>query len=197
MITMALVSILGLMALTVVTAVFLAVRSGRLASTAASVDREVGEALRRADDTDAAFADALESGIPLDRALEDYHRARAAIITIPGRTAAAWNWDKTDLAAWRAGELSRRGDAVNRRLLVPALTSALLVVALTVTVVSVQYSFFSAEAVENAPVAKDTPTQASNALPSSPVAPKVLPDTLTLDGFALPPPSAPPAEDSE
>ncbi len=148
MITMAILSVLGLIALAIVAAVLFALRGNRLSAVASAVEKEVAAKLRHAGDTDLAFADALDSGTSFEQAYAEFQEARAAIGTFPDRAAAPWNCDKDELAAWRTAELRRRGEEVNRWLLVPAVTCALLVGALTVSAVAIHYTFLPADAVE-------------------------------------------------
>lgn len=138
MLTLALIVCFGALALVLLSVFCTTRRAGHLARLRQEVEQEVTVIGRRAEQADQELAVTLDGGTPLDQAIGDYHACRAALV--PGaRSAHPWGWDHDDLARWKAGELRRRSEEMNRRLLLPALGGAVLVIALTITVCAITY----------------------------------------------------------
>ena len=142
MTTMALISVLGLIAIAILYFFFVGRRAARRAAVVAEVEKEVATKLRRAEEANVALVEQIVAGTSVDRALSEYQQSRGDILP-HDRPADAWDWDGDDLDAWKSRELQRRIEQVNRQTILPAISSSLLMVALTVVALTIYYNFMS------------------------------------------------------
>ncbi len=139
MTNLTLIAILTLVALLLMNLFFMNRRSVRLRTVVREVEAEVASKLRREAEIAAAVIDQLTSGTPTDQVIANYQVDRAAVLT-HDRTEKPWAWDKDDMAQWRKRELVRRSEDVNRKLIVPALGSCLVVLAVAAVAITVYYN---------------------------------------------------------
>lgn len=116
----------------------------------------------------------------MDQALAEYHKLRGGILTTE-KTDRPWDWGPDDLKAWGKQELRRRAEDVNRRTLLPAVGSSLLVLALTAVVLVICYHSLASHAGRQGPV----PSGKSGSLPP--------PVPASVPGASQAPADSPPA----
>ena len=165
MTTMALIALLGVMALAILYVFFLGQRASRSAGVRESVEAEVGAKLRQQQEANTNLVEHIVGGVPVDTALTDYQKVASSILT-PDRATEPWNWNADDLERWKKTELHRRNEEVNRKLLLPAIGSSLLIVALTIVAVTVYYNFMSSRQAFTSSQSPATVTTASGTLPA-------------------------------
>ncbi len=167
MTTMALIALLGVMALAILYVFFLGQRASRSAAVRESVEAEVAAKLRQHQEANTNLVEHIVGGVPVDTALGDYQKVVGAILT-PDRATEPWNWNADDVERWKRTELHRRSEEVNRRLLLPAIGSSLLIVALTIVAATVYYNFMSSRQALTSSQAPATAAAVSGALPTPP-----------------------------
>ncbi len=144
MIVMALIALFGLVAVILLYFFFVSRGAAHRAAAKADIEREVALKLRKAQEVDAELVNAVTAGAAVDQAIADYQRGRAAVLNRE-KTDQAWAWTADDLEAWKRREARRRYEEINRRSLVPAITTCLLVVTLTLAAIVVYYQFMAAQ----------------------------------------------------
>lgn len=113
--------------------------TSRRAAVEAAVEAVIGSIRRQAQQLDAGLMRQLIEGAQIDQAVTEFSRARAALL--PNDRENPANWTLDDLEVYRKNQLDRGIEEANRKTLVPAVTTALGIVTLTIVVTVVQYSF--------------------------------------------------------
>lgn len=183
---------LGLLSLLLQYIFFMSRRAARFGAIVKDVEDEVAAKLRREAEATAAVVDQVAAGVPADRAITAYQNDRAAILA-HGRIEKPWAWGPDDLDRWRKLEFARRGEEVNRRLIVPALTSSLGVLAVAAVSITICYNSLTPDQIPSStsfeaggetplPIPFGMPSGSPPTLPESPGAP----DTRSATSIAVP-----------
>lgn len=143
MLVMALIALFGLVGVVLVSVVAHARGATHRATIEADVEREASTIAHRAQEIDAAFVEHALAGGAVDQAVADYQRERAVVLT-GDQPDCPWKWGNDTIQAWQLRERRRRSDEANRRLFVPVIGAALVVVLVTVTAIVVTYQHLDA-----------------------------------------------------
>lgn len=192
MTNLALIAVLGLLVLLLLYVFFMSRRAARLGAIAKDVQEEVAAKLRREAEATEVIVGQIAGGVPADRAITAYQNDRAAILA-HDRTDKPWAWGPDDLDQWRKLETARRGEDVNRRLIVPALTSSLVVLAIAAVSITICYNSLTPDQIPSStsfeaggetplPIPFGMPSGSPPTLPESPGAP----DTRSATSIAVP-----------
>jgi predicted PurR-regulated permease PerM len=173
MTNLALIAVLTLVVLLLLYLFFMNCRSARLRTVVREVEAEVAAKLRREAEIAGAVIEQLTSGTPTDQVIANYQLDRAAVLT-HDRTEKPWAWDKDDLADWRNRELVRRSEDVNRKLIVPALASCLVVLAVAAVAITVCYNYLAPQDFQSIPTqSSESQTTLPTPLPLPPSSPSL------------------------
>ena len=177
MTNIALIAVLTVVLLLLLYLFFMNRRATRLRTVADDVEAELAVKLRRDAEITGGVVAQLTGGIPTDQVVTEYQRERASVL-VGDRTDKPWAWDQDELDRWRKRELRRRAEDVNRQLIVPAIASSLLVLAVAAVAITVTYNFLAPEqfdqvAEQDANIDTDTlvPTYDPLAFPTAQVDP--------------------------
>lgn len=144
MIVMAMMAVFGLAGVIMLYFYFVARAATLRAGVVADVEEEITHKQRKAQEVDTEFANTVVSGTPVDEAIPEYLRKRAAILP-SDRIDNPSGWTNDDLEAWKKREARRRIEDANRRILMPAVGSSLCVITLTLVMVVTYYQFMSGQ----------------------------------------------------
>lgn len=153
MTNIALIAVLTVVLLLLLYLFFMNRRTAWLRAVVGDVEGELATKLSRESQLAHTVALQLTAGTPTDQVVAEYQRERASILAA-ARTDKSWAWDKDDLESWRKREVLRRSEEVNRKLVVPAIASCLVVLAVAAVTITVSYNYLAPHELD--PVAKDT-----------------------------------------
>ncbi len=157
MIPIAIVPILGLLCICGLCIYSMTRQSGLLATEHKDVAEEVSVARRRGREVNEVFCDAVMDGQDVAECFAVHERERAE--AFPGDTRNPTRWTEDELEAFQKAEKKRRAEAINRRLLLPAVGGSLVIVACTVVAAGTLYYFESSrldESVDQPPASLGT-----------------------------------------
>lgn len=196
MLNMSLMALCGLVVVALVYFFFVTRGAAQQAAARAEFEEIVALKQKRTQEVDAELAQRIVVGASVDQAIGDYQKNRAGIL--PGEHGEhPWAWTGDDLEAWKKRELRRRLEEVNRRILLPAVVTSLLAIALTTAAIIIYYQFMAAQPQTLVPSLGSSPPQFSAPLPlPHPVNPgqSFQPTTPADATPALPPNAVEPAD---
>lgn len=141
MVEIALIPMLGVLALFGVCVFVLNRRAANIAVVKADIERTMATVLRADRENDVALVESIVAGGPIDQCLARFGAGRMKLFPAAHLDDSAWTVE--NLEAWKRRKLSDDIEAVNRGLAVPAFSAAIVIVALCVVAVGVLYSFRS------------------------------------------------------
>lgn len=143
MVEIALIPLLGVLALFGECVFVLNCRSARIAAAKAEVERTMASIVRGDRENDIALVESIVAGGSIDQCLSRFGVARMKLFPAAHTEDAVWSAEA--LESWKQRKVAEQIDAVNRRLALPAFGSAIAIVALCVVAVGVLYSFRSSQ----------------------------------------------------
>ena len=143
MVEIALIPLLGVLALFGVSVFVLNCRSARIAAAKTEVERTMASILRGDRENDIALVESIVAGGSIDQCLSRFGVARMKLFPAAHTEDAAWSAEA--LESWKQRKVAEQIEAVNRRLALPAFGSAIAILAVCIVAVGVLYSFRSSQ----------------------------------------------------
>lgn len=155
MIQLAIVPILGLLCICGLCVYSITRQSGLLAAEHRDVADVTARARQRERDVNQAFCDAVMDGQDVAECYAVHERERSE--AFPGELRDPSRWSEDDLEIFQKDEKKRRAEAVNRRLLLPAIGGSLVIVACTVVASGTLYFFESSRLADTTEIQVEIP----------------------------------------
>lgn len=143
MVEIALIPLLGVLALFGVCVFMLNRRAANIAGVKEDIERTMTTVLQADRENDVALVESIVAGGPIDQCLARFGAGRMKLFPAAHLDDAAWTVE--NLEVWKRRKLSDDIEAVNRGLAVPAFGTAIVIVALCAVAVGVLYSFKSSQ----------------------------------------------------
>ena len=150
MVEIALIPLLGVLALFGMCVFVLNRRAANIAVVKADIERTMATVLRADQENNVALVESIVAGGPIDQCLARFGAGRMKLFPATHLDDSAWTTE--DLEAWKRRRLSDDIEAVNRGLTVPAFGVAIVIVALCAVAVGVLYSFRSSQSPQAIPI---------------------------------------------
>ncbi len=180
MIAIALIPILGVLLLLALTVSIQSRRAAKMAALRKSVEKKVRTIGRDDAANDQTLVDNIIRGMGIDQALQQFQKTRSALL--PGEpTQESTHWSTEQLEAWKSKTLRRGMESINRRLMLPAILSFLVVVSICVVATTVLYQFQSSGQAAALTPTSSVPTLAPVPFDDTPLPPVMQPPPLPAE----------------